>query len=60
MSGTAQSIAPEEVAESITKKLEACERIERIVIQTHYGSVELPVSEIWHADGTLRISVFQP
>lgn len=53
---TKNTVSAEELAETVTNatKIHA---LCGVVIQTHYGSVELPVTEVWVQDGVLKISV---
>lgn len=52
------TMSPEAVADSVRKHIEG--GVSRIVINSHYGNAELPVTEMWAKDGTLTISVETP
>lgn len=52
-----KSFTPEEVGEGVSRKLDAQQPVREIVVQTHYGSIALPVTEFWEADGRLTLAV---
>lgn len=59
MNGT--PITPEQTAESVKKMCNAnC--VKRLCVETKYGSIELPMNEIWFADSTdtIHLSVQIP
>lgn len=50
----ATPITPEETAESVAKLIDN-EAVKRISVETKYGSIELPMNEIWYANTTKTI-----